>query len=860
MTTLSRTESRVRALAEAPGASGMQFRTGGNLHRDGKVPVRFQVSPLPSHRVVAVRSILGVLGLVFSCLALCAAETFRIDNVRLGDDGRPRLEVSGREDSYYLLYQGDTVHEIDRARDLQLGGDRRIELVDDSVYDEVHAQFYRVRRFPKIGAETVDVVARNGLAFAASGAVGGVSVFRTVDAQEPAILAQVDIPGEACRLALAGDHLAVAAGWGGLVVVDVRVPHQPQVRHRLPFGLRACAVAADDEVVYVVFANGELAAVDCLTGGVRQRLKLSEPAWDIALEGEVLYAIGRTTLFVLPVGPLGVSVARTVAAPQPGIGNRMFVGSRFIFAPCGHGYNRFDIVDPLNPVALPVADSPHSDWKFVIADGSGSALAAVEDATIGLRQSLRLLNVGADGRQSTFLSSWSATWWAKSATFYGGRAYVAGGPGRLQVVQPRPADTAGVPPTIRLNARGFSEGVECGQTLLIRAEVADDVQVREVEFHIDGVQVAADGNYPFEHRFRAPPHLGSGAMTIQARVSDTGGNAVWSETRSVFLRVDRTPPNVFVPVLKFGLLIGRPFTFEVCFSESVLGNSLPRSRFRLRHCGPDRRLDTDDDVGITNFELLPEAAGRTVTIMLANPIPPGRCRLRVEPGIEDQAGNASTAVTQIDFSVLDGVDHDEDGVPDELEPSLGLQANTPDSDRDEVADGLEDGDGDGIGNAAELLLGTNPTLADSGGGGGNDGQEDSDRDGVPNAQELQLGLNPLEEDSDGDGWYDEAEITAGSDPASAASRPSVAVYARPSVTVLRPSTTPPADSRLAAVVAQPAISVLRPTVQLPEGQTLGAVIAEPEFILLRPVTDPPEELSPGAVIAVPALRIRTTPP
>jgi hypothetical protein len=423
------------------------------------------------------------------------------------------------------------------------------------------------------------------------------------------------------------------------------------------------------------------------------------------------------------------------------------------------------------------------------------------------------------------------------------------------VLNHRPADAAGVPPTIQLNSGGFADGVECGQPLLIRADVADDAHVRDVEFHINGVKVATDGNFPFEHRFRAPPHPGGGMLEVRARVSDTGGNAVWSAVRAVNLRVDRTPPEICVPVPKFGLMIGLPSALKVCFNEAVLASTVIKSRFRLIHGGPDKRLDTADDTEVTDFQFSLSPDARTVILALAKPLPPGRCRLRVEPGLADQAENPCPGPHQTEFTVLEGTDNDEDGVPDDLEPALGLQPNNPDSDGDDVADGLEDPDADGIGSAEELLLGSDPKIADSGGPSIGGDQDDPDRDGVTNADEIKRGLNPLNPDTDGDGWYDEAEITAGSDPASAASRPSVTVYGRPPVTVLRPSIILPAGSSYAAVVAQPAVTVLRPSILLPEGITFGAVIAEPEINVLRPEIVFPDGLRPGAVMAEPEVTV-----
>jgi subtilisin family serine protease len=168
-----------------------------------------------------------------------------------------------------------------------------------------------------------------------------------------------------------------------------------------------------------------------------------------------------------------------------------------------------------------------------------------------------------------------------------------------------------------------------------------------------------------------------------------------------------------------------------------------------------------------------------------------------------------------------GVDSDRDGIPDDVELTLGTSPVRWDSDLDGLGDyaevyvhgtdptnedtdgdGLPDGwevryglsalttagihgatgdpDGDGLDNLAELAAGTNPRLADTDGDGMNDGYEtahgldpanaadaadDWDGDGLTNLEEAQLGTNPNLSDHDGDGVSDGDEVHVfGSDP------------------------------------------------------------------------------------------------
>lgn len=86
-----------------------------------------------------------------------------------------------------------------------------------------------------------------------------------------------------------------------------------------------------------------------------------------------------------------------------------------------------------------------------------------------------------------------------------------------------------------------------------------------------------------------------------------------------------------------------------------------------------------------------------------------------------------------------------------------------------------DTDGDGIPDLLEPLLGLSPGSTNSLGGSLADGDLDFDYDGVANARELQLGTDPLLADSDGDRWDDASEILSGTNPNDPRSGPAVQV-------------------------------------------------------------------------------------
>jgi Bacterial TSP3 repeat len=105
---------------------------------------------------------------------------------------------------------------------------------------------------------------------------------------------------------------------------------------------------------------------------------------------------------------------------------------------------------------------------------------------------------------------------------------------------------------------------------------------------------------------------------------------------------------------------------------------------------------------------------------------PGRGEALTDPGAEAELAPVSTdeplapapesdaesAPETTDAAVATATDQDADNAPDELEPGLGLDPTTPDTDGDGVADGDEPN-----------LYGTDPLNPDTDGDGASDGEE-----------------------------------------------------------------------------------------------------------------------------------------
>lgn len=354
----------------------------------------------------------------------------------------------------------------------------------------------------------------------------------------------------------------------------------------------------------------------------------------------------------------------------------------------------------------------------------------------------------------------------------------------MHVLNFLPFDTGIEGPTLKLNPSfdRVNPRVDESRLAFLNVDVTDDVMIRSVELFVDGRRIASDDAFPFDFSFRAPAlREGGETFTLQARAVDTGRNETWSERITVNLIADTVPPEI-LNIRPITRLVPDAGTFrpsvrgaEVWFSEVLDDATVLDGAFSLLSAGPDEEFGTVDDVEWTLAMILHGQENLSVSLVAASDLPVGEYRIQSETPLRDRAGNALAPAVIGHFTVSPIVDADEDGLPDNLEPGLGLDPLRPDTDGDGILDGSEDFDADGLTNRGEVILGLDPENPDSDLDGILDGEEDTDLDGLDDGLETRtfLDTDPFNPDTDGDGWNDETEVTAGSDPGSVGSRPSL---------------------------------------------------------------------------------------
>ena len=128
---------------------------------------------------------------------------------------------------------------------------------------------------------------------------------------------------------------------------------------------------------------------------------------------------------------------------------------------------------------------------------------------------------------------------------------------------------------------------------------------------------------------------------------------------------------------------------------------------------------------------------------------------------DNPSGRGAKVQGNVIFKWWQGIDTDEDGLPDYFEILFGLNPNVANNTNVDLdGDGLSllqefkngtapnniDTDGDGLPDDWEVANGTNPLIDDA--------SLDTDGDGLTNLEEMQNGTNPLLADTDGDGVND----------------------------------------------------------------------------------------------------------
>ena len=478
----------------------------------------------------------------------------------------------------------------------------------------------------------------------------GISLLNVFNGMEPRIIAQMDTPGNAQRVAIDGDLLVVADGSAGLTIIDIADPVGASVLGTLNLGSTALCVDAALGVAYVGLSGSVIAVVDLATQSIIQRINVAAPVVDIKIAPEAVYGLFADGVVAIETLQTGFGILSSIQ-PLAGFNlERLDLAEGNLFATHGAGYATFDTTTPGMPALLASANNGLNAQDLAL-NGSGLGIQVTSTLAGG---SVDVFDVSDPSLTNTpVVQSYPFAPKPRAVAITNGLAYIAHDNGMF-VVNYEQYDAMGVDPVATLSG-GFNKAstMEEGQATYVTAQVTDDVQVRNVTFLIDGVEVFTDGSFPFTYFFTAPTLAEQASFTVQVKATDTGGNTGFSMVETVTLTPDVTPPTI---VRTLPIIGKRNVTRVAAFmSEAIDPFSLDASSFTLIEAGLDGAFDTGDDVPVTADQLSVDAIVNRVNFELNAPLPDGLYRAKLTTDITDRAGNALASDADWTFRAADAV-------------------------------------------------------------------------------------------------------------------------------------------------------------------------------------------------------------
>jgi hypothetical protein len=516
----------------------------------------------------------------------------------------------------------------------------------------------------------MDVVVEESTAYVATGS-HGLAIVDVSRFNNPILLGQIDLAGVATDVDVdAGFGLAaVATGTSGVQIIDVSEPMMPEIA-TIRTNVLGSRVEVADGIAYVSVGNS-LNAIELLTGDVLETLNLGGGTiTDIVQEGSFLYTMDSSHRLRVVDITAGVMVARgSVVLPDGG--GRLFVGNGIAYAAAANttqgGFATAEVSNPDSPVVLSGTDAPieSAPGTAVVTNGSGIGLLIGQAQRVaGDPSSLQLVNVTDPANTYQLLAEIGLSAPPSAIAVASGIAFVADGTAGLQVVNYLPFDIKGQAPTVSittsvLDVDPSTSGIQVleGTSIPVRADVIDDVQVRNVELLVDGVVVRNDVSFPFDFFALAGDiAVESNSISLQVRATDTGGNVALSNVITINLLPDTFPPTIVGLSPADGT--ERPEghrTVRILFSEPLAQATVNSSTFSIIAAGPSGAFNDGDDVTVP-AQILLRSDDRLVQLT-TEPLTIGLYQVRInQDSVTDRGGNAmGTGPSTSGFKVVEAI-------------------------------------------------------------------------------------------------------------------------------------------------------------------------------------------------------------
>ncbi len=439
-------------------------------------------------------------------------------------------------------------------------------------------------------------------AYVATGSYG-LAIVDASQFQNPVVLGQLQLPGNSVDVSVDSSlQIAAVASGSSLNLINVSNPTQPTLIQSLD--IAAEAVKVFEGVAYVAEGN-EVVAVDLVTGGILASESFSGgEVDDLGIDQVNLYVLASEgyqshTIYklVLNGSTLETPTESLTITGHPTFGRmRLFAANGYVYVGASDENDVQEVpgVEVLQDTgsSLTLVGPSSAITAFdVTTNGSGLALYTGANADLSDPQ-VGLLDLSDPTNTDDVLTVFNTPGVANSVAMADGIGFVADGSAGLAVLNYLPFDNKGIPPTasislpssVILGTDGSNLEVSEGSTIPVLADVADDVQVRNVELLVNGQVVENAVSAPFNLSVTLPTiaQNGSTPVTIQVEAFDTGGNVGTSNVLSVELVRDTTPPQLVYSNIPDGTIVGVSFqTVILQFSKPLDESTVTPSNFQV---------------------------------------------------------------------------------------------------------------------------------------------------------------------------------------------------------------------------------------------------------------------------------------
>lgn len=482
-----------------------------------------------------------------------------------------------------------------------------------------------------------DVCAMNDLAVLADGPTG-VTVVDVRAFDNPIIFGTINTPGSAVQVACGNNLIAVADSGYGLTVVDATNPTSLTLLHTVRLSGGANTVELVGNLAYVGTTAKDLWLVDVNSGSILGHYSHSTAIRDMQVLGDFLYFLDSSNLVTIDLRQGPFTIVNTLPLSNY---FRLFAGGNLLYATYSRGYSTIDLTIPEAPALIATGVTSQFGWRQIVTSGSAIGVALVgNNNSLGTGDDVQLYDVSDPSQPNLFLQEIATPGIARAVAIYNGLAYVADYNSGLQVVNYQAFDSAGQLPTVSLSTNYTPGLVEEGKLLRLTATATDDVDIRHVEFYVDGAVANRDGSFPFEYRFVSPMVSVQPTMTIQARAFDTGGNNSWTMIQVLTVVPDATPPYLVSsqPADGSSSLPETVSGVAIFASEPLEPSSVSTETVQIYADGADGTLGTADDVLQTGGNVTFDDESSAILIAFDSPLATDSYR-GVVAGLRDRPGN-----------------------------------------------------------------------------------------------------------------------------------------------------------------------------------------------------------------------------